>query len=262
MLLRRMVLAAGLLLAGPAVAPAGAEGPLRVGTTAGPYAAILDYAASLAKAQGLDVKVVEFTDYTIPNEALFRGDLDASNFQHRPYLDNANRTRGYDIVPLASSIVVPLGIYSQKLRAIGDLPDGAEVAIPNDPSNGARALLLFQQAGLIRLRAGAGVSATVLDIEGNPKRLRFRELDAAQLPRALGDVAAGAVNLNYAINAGLDPRSALVLEDKDTPFGLVWTTRARDRDDPRVARLIAIYRSPEVKQFILNRFGGTIVPTW
>lgn len=257
-LLRRVFLASALLLAGPALA----EAPLRVGVTAGPYAAILDYAATLAKAQGLEVKVIEFTDYTIPNEALFRGDLDASNFQHRPYLDNANRTRGYDIVPLASSIVVPLGIYSQKLRSITDLPDGAEVAIPNDPSNGARALLLFQQAGLVKLRRGADVAATVLDIESNPKRLRFRELDAAQLPRALGDVAAGAVNLNYAINAGLDPKSALVIEDKDTPFGLVWSTRAKGRDDPRVAKLISIYRSPEVKQFILDRFGGTIVPTW
>ncbi len=158
----------------------------------------------LAKAQGLDIKVFEFTDYTIPNEALFHGDPDVGNFQHRPYLDNADKTRGYDIVALATSIITPLGIYSQKLHAIAELPDGAQVAIPNDPSNGARALLLFQTAGLITLRPGADVSATVLDITGNPKRLKFLELDAAQLPRSLGDVAAAAVNMNYAVSAGLD----------------------------------------------------------
>jgi D-methionine transport system substrate-binding protein len=255
-------LALGLALLTMTVPAMAAEGPLRVGTSAGPYAEILDHVVPLAKAQGLDIKVFEFTDYTIPNEAMYRGDLDVSNFQHRPYLENANRTRGYDIVPLATSIITPLGIYSQNLQKIGDLPDGAQVAIPNDPSNGARALLLFQSAGLITLRPGADVSATVADITANPKHLKFLELDAAQLPRSLGDVAAAAVNMNYAVSAGLDPKKALVLEGKDSRFALVFTTRAKDKDNPRVAKLIAVYRSPEVKQFILDRFGGTIIPTW
>lgn len=260
MLTRRLTLALAMLaMATPSMA---AEAPLRVGTSAGPYAAILDHVVPLAKAQGLDIKVFEFTDYTIPNEALFRGDLDVSNFQHRRYLDNANRTRGYDIVPLATSIITPLGIYSQKLEALSELPDGAQVALPNDPSNGGRALLLFQSAGLIKLRPEAGISATVLDIADNPKRLKFLELDAAQLPRSLGDVAAAAVNMNYAVNAGLDPKKALFLEGKDSQYALVFTTRAKDKDDKRVAQLIDIYRSPEVKQFILDKFAGSIIPTW
>ena len=260
MLTRRLALSIALLgLATPSMAQ---QAPLRVGTSAGPYAVILDHVVPLAKAQGLDIKVFEFTDYTIPNEALFRGDLDVSNFQHRPYLDNANRTRGYDIVPLATSIITPLGIYSQKLGALSELPDGAQVALPNDPSNGGRALLLFQSAGLIKLRPEAGVSATVLDIVDNPKRLKFLELDAAQLPRSLGDVTAAAVNMNYAVSAGLDPKKALFLEGKDSQYALVFTTRAKDKEDHRVAKLIEIYRSPEVKEFILDKFAGSIIPTW
>ncbi len=258
MLLRRVVLAAGLVLAGPAMA----EAPLRAGTTAGPYAAILDYAASLAKAQGLEVKVVEFTDYTIPNEAMAHGDLDVSNFQNLPYLENAVATRGYDIVAVERSIVTPLGVYSKKLKTLADLPDGALIAIPNDPANGARSLLLLEHAGLLKVTPGVGTKATVLDIEGNPKHLRFRELDAAQVARSLDDVSAAAVNLNYAIPAGLDPKSALLKEDDETRYGLWFTTRAKDRADPRVLKLIATYRSPEVKRFILDRFGGTILPTW
>ena len=260
-LTRRLVLALALAL--PLIArPAMAEAPLRVGTSAGPYAEILDYAAKLAKAQGLDVTVIEFTDYTIPNEAMARGDLDASNFQNVPYMTNANRTRGYDIVAIAPSIVVPLGVYSKRVTSIAALPDGAQIAIPNDPANEGRALLLLSQHGLITLQPGIGLAATVLDIAANPKHFQFRELDAAQLPRALDDVAAGAVNLNYAIPAGIDPKSALIREDKDTPYGLVWTTLAKDRNNARVLKLIAIYRSPEVRKFILDRFGGTIIPTW
>ncbi len=256
MLLRRTVLAAGLVLAGPAAA----EAPLRVGTTAGPYAAILDYAASLAKAQGLKVKVVEFTDYTIPNEAMAHGDLDVSNFQNLPYLENAVATRGYDIVAVERSIITPLGVYSKKLKTLADLPDGALIAIPNDPANGARSLLLPEHAGLLKVAPGVGTKATVLDIEGNPRHLRFRELDAAQVARSLDDVSAAA-NLNYAIPAGLDPKSALLKEDDETRWAVVHDA-AKDRADPRVLKLIAAYRSPGVKQFILDRFGGTIIPTW
>ena len=258
MMLRRQVLAACLLLAGPAWA----EAPLRVGSTAGPYAEIMDFVAKRAHVEGLEVKVVEFNDFTLPNEALYHGDLDASNFQNLPYLENAVATRGYDIVAVERSIIVPLGVYSKKLRTLADLPDGALIAIPNDPANGARSLLLLEHAGLITVTPGADTKATVLDIAANSKHLRFRELDAAQVARSLDDVAAAAVNLNYAISAGVDPKSALVKEDQDTRYGLWFTTRAKDRDDPRVAKLIAIYRSPEVKQFILDRFGGTIIPTW
>ena len=258
MMLRGFAMIALLLLAGAARA----ESPLRVGTTAGPYAEIMDYAAKRAQAEGLDVKVVEFSDYTLPNEALAHGDLDASNFQNLPYLENAIATRGYDIVAVERSIVTPLGVYSKTLKSLDALPDGALIAIPNDPANGARSLLLLEHAGVIDLAPGVGTKATVLDIAANPKHLRFRELDAAQVARSLADVSAAAVNLNYAIPAGLDPNAALVKEDRETRYGLWFTTRAKDRNDPRIAKLIAAYRSPEVKQFILDRFGGTIIPAW
>ncbi|MBX6742752.1 MAG: MetQ/NlpA family ABC transporter substrate-binding protein [Acetobacteraceae bacterium] len=257
---RRTLVAAPLILvAGGAIAR---EAPLRIGVTAGPYAEILNYAAGLARAQGIESRIYEFSDFTMPNEALFRGDLDANNYQHRPYLENANRTRGYDLVPLASSIVVPMGLYSRSLTSTEALPDRSQVALPNDPSNGARALQLLERAKLLRLRDGAGVTASVADIVENPKRLRFLELDAAQLPRSLDDVKLAAITMNYAVPAGLDPRNALLLEAADTPWGLVWVARAKDRENARLLRYISIYRSPEVKQFIAERFGNTILPTW
>jgi D-methionine transport system substrate-binding protein len=239
-----------------------ADAPLRIGSSAGPYAEIMDYVAGLSAKQGLPVKVIEFTDYAIPNEALAAGELDASNFQNKPYLENAIKSRGYDIVALQPSIVVPLGLYSKKIKRIGELNTGDTLAIANDPANGGRALLLLQEAGLIKLTPGVTTTATVLDIVENPKHLKFQELDAAQIPRSLDDVAAAAVNMNYALPAGIDPKSALVHEGPDTPYGLVWTTLRKDKDDPRLQKLIAIYRSAEVKAYIIDRFKGSIIPSW
>jgi len=239
-----------------------AEAPLRVGSTVGPYAEIMDYVAGLAGKQGLEVKVVEFTDYALPNEAMANGDIDVSMFQTRPYLANAIKNRGYDIVPLDPAIIVPMGIYSHKIKALSELKDGDTLAIPNDPSNGARGLLLMQQAGLITLKDGVTTTASLVDITANPKHLKIRELDAAQVPRSLDDMAAAAVNMSYALPAGLDPRTAMILEGTDTPFALIWTAPRKHQDDPRIKKLIAIYRSPEVKAFILSKFNGSVIPTW
>ena len=245
-----------------AVAAAEAAEPLKVGVSAGPYGEILTFAAGLAAKEGIEIKIVEFSDYNTPDAALAQGDLDANNFQHLPFLKNQIAKRGYDIVAGPTSIVVPMGVYSKKVTKLADLPEGATVAIPNDPSNGARGLFLLAKAGLITLKDGVDVSASVLDIVGNPKKLKIVELDAAQLPRSLDDVAAATVTLNYAVLSGLDPKSALLLEDEKSKWALVWATRRDNQNDARIKRYIDIYRSQPVKTFIETRFKGTILPTW
>jgi D-methionine transport system substrate-binding protein len=256
--LRRALLV--VLLAG--AVPANAGETLKVGVSSGPYAEILEYAADIAKADGIEVETVEFSDYTMPNAALAQGDIDFNNFQHRPYLENQVKQRGYDIVAVEKSIIVPLGLYSKRLSSLGDLKSGATVAIPNDPSNEARSLILLEKAGLLRLRDGAGTSATLADIADNPKGVKITQLDAAQLPRSLDDVDAAAVTLNYALGAGLDPKKALYLEGADTPWNLWFATLRSRKDDAKIRRYIEIYRSPAVKDFIFARFDGTIIPTW
>lgn len=258
-LLTSVLVAAGLLAAVPSLA---AEAPLKIGVSAGPYGEILEHAAKIAQKEGLEAKIVEFSDYNMPNAALAQGDLDANAFQHQPFLDNQVKQRGYDIVSVAKSVVVPMGIYSKKAASLADLKEGARIAIPNDPTNGARGLFLIEKAGLIRLKDGAGIAATVADIADNPKKLKFVELDAAQLPRSLDDVDAAAITLNYAMLSGLDPKKALKLEDEDSKWHLVWAVRSKDRDNPRIKRFIEIYRSPEVREFVQARFQGTILPTW
>lgn len=250
-----------LLLTGTAPSLA-AEAPLRVGSTVGPYAQIMDYVATLAAKQGLPIKVIEFTDYALPNEAMKNGDIDVSMFQTRPYLDNAVKSRGYDIAPMEPAIIVPMGIYSHKIKSLSELKDGDTLAIPNDPSNGARGLLLMQRAGLVTLKEGVTTTASVADITANPKHLKIRELDAAQVPRSLDDMAAAAVNMSYALPAGIDPKTALIMEGADTPFSLIWTAPPKSKDDPRIRKLIGIYRSPEVKAYILATFNGSVIPNW
>lgn len=262
---RRLLAAAGfaaLLAVAAPFAPAHAEPALKIGVSAGPYGDILRYTAELAAKKGVEAEIIEFTDWTLINEALNNGDIDANNFQHIPYLENQIKARGYDIVASKPSIVVPTGVYSSKVARFADLKEGARVAIPNDPTNGARSLFLLEKAGLITLKEGADITATILDIADNPKKITFIELDAAQLPRSLSDVDAAVVTLNYAVLSGLDPKSALILEDEHSRWHLVWATRKANADDARVGTFIDTYRSPEVKQFIETKFNGTILPTW
>jgi len=259
--MNKIVLAAllALLLTGPARA---AE-VLKIGVSSGPYAEILEFAGKIfTERAGIPVKVIEFTDYTLPNAALAQGDIDLNNFQHKPYLDNQVKTRGWDLVAVEKSIIVPLGLYSNRITAVAELKEGARVAIPNDPANGARALLLLQQAGLLKVDPAKGIAVSPADIIENPKGLRIREIDAAQLPRSLDDVDLAAVTLNYAVAGGLDPRRALVLEGLDTPWNLWFVTQRAHKYDPRIRDYIAAYRSPEVKAFIEKRFPGSILPTW
>ncbi|QCP48115.1 MetQ/NlpA family ABC transporter substrate-binding protein [Trinickia violacea] len=239
---------------------------IKVGTISGPDAQIWAVVTKVAKREGLDVKVIEFNDYVQPNAALDAGDLDANSFQHQPYLDSQVKQRGYKIVSAGLTYISPLGIYSKKLKSVKDLQPGAKVAVPNDPSNENRALLLLQAQGVIKLKAGAGTngsSATPLDIAENPKKIKLVELDAAQLPRALGDVDAAAINTNYALAAGLQPtQDAIALEDIHSPYANLIAVRAQDKDKPWVKKLVAAYQSDDVRQFIKTQFKGSVVPSF
>ncbi|MFG1207679.1 MetQ/NlpA family ABC transporter substrate-binding protein [Xanthobacter flavus] len=247
-------------------AQAPADKPLKIGVSAGPYGDILREAAKLSAEQGVKAEIIEFTDWNQPNAALQAGDIDLNNFQNRPYLANQVKTRGYTIVALDESILVPAGLYSKKYTSFADIPAGSKIAIPNDPTNGGRALLLFQKAGLIKLKPGSGLYASVLDVVDNPKNLKIVEIDAAQLPRSLDDVAAAFVSSNYAYLAGLQLKSALLaettLEEAKPYFTLVFAVREDRKDDPRIAKFIAVYRSQPVKDFTLAKFNGSLIPTW
>ncbi|MEL3888869.1 MetQ/NlpA family ABC transporter substrate-binding protein [Ferrovibrio sp. MS7] len=263
-MLRRTLLAfavAGLSLAAlPGFAQN--QAPLKIGVSAGPYGDILRFTADLAAKEGLKAEIIEFSDWVQINEALNRGELDANNFQHIPYLENQVKQRGYEVVPLDASIVVPMGLYSKKFKSPADLPRGAQIAIPNDPSNASRALFLLQQASIIKLKPNAPLNATQIDIAENPRNVKLIELDAAQLPRSLDDVAAATVTLNYAVLAGLKTKDAVTLENEQSKWHLVWAARKDRKDDPRLKRFIALYRSAPVKEFIQTKFEGSIIPTW
>ena len=223
------------LLAHAPLALAGGQTTLKVGVTAGPHAEIMEQVKKQAAAQGLDIQVVEFSDYVQPNAALASGDLQANSYQHQPYLDQQVADRGYKIVSVAKTVAFPMGVYSKKHASLKDLPEGARIGIPNDPSNGGRTLLLLEGQGLIRLKPGAGLRASPLDVVENPKKFKFVELDAAQLARSLADLDAASVPTNYALPAGLDPK---------------------------MQALIKSYQSAPVRDFINEHFKGALLPAF
>lgn len=240
--------------------------PIKVGTLSGSNAQIWSVVTQVAKREGLDLKVVEFNDYIQPNAAVDAGELDANSFQHQPYLDSQIKQRGYKIVNVGLTYISPLGVYSKQLTSLKDLPQGAKIGIPNDPSNENRALLLLQTHGVIKLKAGAGANgnnATTLDVADNPKKVKLVELDAAQLPRSLADVDAAAINTNYALASGLQPtKDAIALEDVHSPYANLIAVRAQDKDKPWVKKLVAAYQSEDVRQFIKMQFKGALVPAF
>jgi D-methionine transport system substrate-binding protein len=247
------IVATGLALTGPARGET-----IRVGVTAGPHAEITDVVRKVAAERGLDIKVVEFTDYVIPNQALALGDLEANSFQHEPYLKNQVSKTGWKIVKVATTIASPQGVYSLKYKKLADLPEGARVAIANDPSNGARGLMILALHGVIKLKDPDNVASTIADITDNPKKLRFVELDAAQLPRSLQDVDLVSINNNYAVQAGLNPATdAIARESADGPWINIIAVREEDKDKPWVKQLIEAYHSDPVKSFLETRFKGT-----
>lgn len=237
--------------------------PIRVGVTAGPHAELMDEVKKLADKEGLKIEVVEFNDYIQPNMALSQGDIDVNSFQHEPYLKNIIKDRGYELVSLGKTVIFPMGIYSKKVKSLNELPNGATVAIPNDPTNGGRALLLLAEKGIIKLKDGAGLTATAADIAENPKNLKFKELDAAQIPRSLDDVDLAGINTNFAMTAGLNPvKDAIVLEDGNSPYANIVAVRAKDKDNPAFQKLMNIYRSDAMKSFIQDHFKGSVIAAW
>lgn len=236
---------------------------IKVGVSPGEHAEIMEEVAKVAAPMGLNIDIVEFSDYVIPNQALADGDIQANSFQHKPYLDNQMKDRGFDLVPLATTITTPMGVYSDSLTSLEEVEDGANVGIPNDPTNGGRALLVLQQLGLIKVAPEAGLAPTVLDITENPKDLSFQELDAAQLPRSLPDLDIALINTNYALSAGLVPEDdAIAMESAEGPYVNLIAVRAGDEDTEWAKQLVEAYHSPEVKAYIENKYDGSVLTSW
>ncbi|WP_328482984.1 MetQ/NlpA family ABC transporter substrate-binding protein [Streptomyces sp. NBC_00377] len=241
------------------------SGPLVVAASPTPHAEILDFVKdNLAKKAGLDLEVKEFTDYVTPNTATEDGSVGANYFQNQPYLDDFNKKNGTHIVPVVTVHLEPLGLYSHKAKSADALKSGATIAVPNDSVNEARALKLLAANKLITLKDGVGNAATPADITDNPKKLQFKELEAAQTPRSLDDVDAAVINGNYAIEADLEPASdALVLESaKDNPYGNFLAVKDGDENDPRVKKLAALLTSAEVKKFIQDKYAGSVIASF
>ncbi|SDP46997.1 D-methionine transport system substrate-binding protein [Paracidovorax cattleyae] len=260
-LLRSLIASSIALLMAPGAMAQ--DKPLKVGVTAGPHAQIFEQVRKVAEKDGLKIQIVEFSDYVQPNAALSAGDLDANSYQHKPYLDAQVKDRGYKLVSAGYTVNFPIGLYSKKVKKLEDLKEGARFGIPNDPTNGGRVLLVLQDKGLIKLKEGAGLKATPLDVTSNPKKLKFVELDAAQLARSLDDLDAAAINTNFALSAGLNPKTdAIAQESAKSPYVNIIAVREVDKDKPWVAKLVKAYHSDEVRQYIDTQFKGAVLAGW
>lgn len=235
---------------------------LKVGATPVPHAEILEFIKPDLEKEGIDLQIVQFTDYVTPNSALNDGSLDANFHQHKPFLDSLINDRGYALTPIANIHVEPIGLYSSKFKNIDELPNGAVIAIPNDPSNGGRALLLLEAEKLIKLADSTNLQATELDIVENPKELKIKPVEAALLPRTLGDVDAAVINGNYALQAGLNSADALILEGAQSPYANILVVQSSKVDDENLQKLKNVLQSQKVKDFIQEKYKGEIVPAF
>lgn len=251
------------LLIAFAALPAAAAETLSVAATAIPHAQILDFVKPALAAEGVELKVRVFTDYVQPNVQVAERRIDVNYFQTVPYLEAFNQGKGTDLVAVVGVHIEPLGAYSKRHARLADLPQGAQVVIPNEASNGGRALLVLQKAGLITLARPDDPLSSLRDIVANPHGFKFRELEAAMLPRVLDQVDLALINTNYALDAGLDPtRDALTIEDGRSPYVNVLVARADNRDAPAVRKLAAALTSPAVKAFIAERYHGAVLPAF
>ncbi|QNR96884.1 MetQ/NlpA family ABC transporter substrate-binding protein [Stenotrophomonas sp. 169] len=236
---------------------------LVVAATAVPHAEILDVVKPMLKEQGVELDVRVFNDYVQPNDQLVQKQVDVNYFQTEPYLDAYNRDRKTDLVTVVGVHIEPFGAYSRNVKSLDELRDGADVVIPNDPSNNSRALILLHNAGVIQLKDPKNALATQRDITANPKHLKFRELDSAMLPRVLDQVDLALINTNYALDAGLNPtQDALAIESKDSPYVNFLVARTDNKDDARVQKLAAALTSPQVKEFIAQKYKGAVLPAF
>ncbi|MBU0808224.1 MAG: MetQ/NlpA family ABC transporter substrate-binding protein [Gammaproteobacteria bacterium] len=236
---------------------------LSVAATAVPHAEILEFVKPALAKEGVELNIKVFTDYVQPNVQVAEKRLDANFFQHQPYLDEFNKSRGTELVSVAGVHVEPFGAYSSQHKSMADLPQGANVVIPNDATNGGRALLLLQKAGVITLKPEAGILATPKDIVENPKAIKVRELEAATLPRVLTQVDLALINTNYALEAKLNPtKDALAIEGNDSPYVNILVARADSKDNAALQKLAKALNSPEVKAFIEEKYQGAVVPAF
>lgn len=236
---------------------------IKLGVDEGPHTEIAEVVQKLAAEKGLEIEIVVFADYIMPNAALADGEIDVNSFQHIPYMENMMKDRGYKLVSIGNTVLMPMAAYTKRFKDMSELKDGATVTIPNDPSNGGRALLLLAAEGLIELDPASGILPTVLDITKNERDLKFVELDAAQLPRAMDDSDIAVINTNYAIEVGLVPaRDALFIESKDSPYVNIIAVRAGEEDRPEFKILVECYNNDEVGKFVDERYKGAIVSGW
>jgi len=234
-----------------------------VGATAKPHAEILEVAQPLLAKEGIDLEIQVFTDYVLLNPALKDKQIDANFFQHIPYLDDYNAKNNANLAWVFKVHNEPMGVYSTKIAGLDKLADGAQIGIPNDATNGGRALNVLEAAGLLKLKEGAGVSATDADIVENPKNLKIQMMDAAMLPRALADLDLCVINSNYALEGNLNPlKDAIFMEPKDSPFANVLVVRDEDKDKENIKKLGQALQSPEVKKFIEDNYQGSVIPAF
>lgn len=234
-----------------------------VGITPGYSEEIMEFVKDEAKKQGLDVELKVFSDYVTPDQALAQKEIDLNSFQHGPFLDAFNKKNGTKLVSIGKTYLAPLKLYSTKIKDIKELKDGDKIAIPNDPSNGGRAILMLSKLGLIKVKDGVKASdLTVNDITDNPKHLQILELEAAQLPRSLDDTAASVINAGYANSAKLDPNLAIAKEDNTSPYVNIIAAREEDKDNPTYVTFVKIFQTDAVKNYINEKAKGALVPAW
>ncbi|MFP1868521.1 MetQ/NlpA family lipoprotein [Lonsdalea quercina] len=266
----KSIAAVGALVGALALAGCGQEekdpNHIKVGVIVGAEQQVAEVAQKVAKEKyGLDVELVTFNDYVLPNEALSKGDIDLNAFQHKPYLDQQIKDRGYKLVSVGNTFVYPIAGYSKKIKSLSELQDGAQIAIPNDPTNLGRSLLLLQKQGLIKLKDNVGLLPTSLDIVENPKHVKLVELEAPQLPRSLDDdqIALAVINTTYASQINLTPtKDGLFVEDKDSPYVNLLVAREDNKDAKNVKKFVSAYQSDEVNQAALKTFNGGAVKGW
>ena len=255
----KTLLAAAFILVGATAL----AGELKVGATPVPHAELLNLVKEDLKSEGVDLKVVEFTDYVTPNLVLAEGELDANFFQHFPYLEKFSNERGLNLVSAGKVHVEPLGVFSQKIKDIKDLPDKATIAIPSDPSNGGRALILLHNNGIIKLNDPTNLYVTEFDIVENPKKLKFKPIEAAQLPRVLPDVEAAVINGNYALEAGFSPvEDSLLLEGAESPYANIIAVKSGDESKEDIQKLLKALQSKKVSDYIGANYKGGVVPAF
>lgn len=235
---------------------------LRVGASPSPHAEILEQVKDVLAEEGINLEIVTYNDYIVPNQAVDEGEDDANYFQHTPYLENYNTENGTDLVPVAEIHYEPMAIYAGKCASLDELADGATVSVPNDPTNEGRALLLLEAQGLITLKEDAGLECTVNDITENPKNLQFKELEAAMLPQTVDEVDIAVINSNYALDAGFDPvNDSLAIESAgETPYPNVLVVKAGRENDEAIQALVKALQSDAVRDYINETYGGAVVP--